>query len=79
MSKPWTPKDDETMRTHAGKISAAEIGRMTGHARETVTRHMRDAGLEPYHPGRRTMTRRDRLLLGAAGMPGDFNPEETDQ
>lgn len=62
MSKPWTPKDDEIMRTNAGRISDAEIGKMTGHARETVARHRGDAGLPAYHP-----TRRQQLMLDAAG------------
>jgi hypothetical protein len=74
--KPWTPKDDEIMRTNAGRISDAEIGKLTGHARETVARHRGDAGLPAYHPDRRNMTRRERLMMGAAGVPGDFDPED---
>lgn len=68
MSKPWTPKDDETMRTNAGRISDAEIGKMTGHCRQTVTEHRRAADLPAYHPARRKWTRRQQLLGDAAGL-----------
>jgi hypothetical protein len=60
--RPWTAEDDKTMRENAGRISDAEIGEMTGHARETVARHRGYAGLPAYHP-----TRRQQLLLDAAG------------
>jgi hypothetical protein len=69
--RPWTAEDDKTMRENAGKLSDAEIGKLTGHARETVCRYRNAAGLEPYHADRRTWTRRERLLHDAAGLEDD--------
>lgn len=63
-----TPDDIATIKRMAGQRSAQEIARMIGRARETVARYMAAAGLPAYHPARRAMTRRDRLMLGAAGL-----------
>jgi DNA-directed RNA polymerase specialized sigma24 family protein len=65
---PWTPEADAIMRANAGKRSAEEIARMTGHSAWTVKVRMHAAGLKPYHAARRTMTRRQKLLLSAAGL-----------
>lgn len=56
------------MRDNAGKLSDAEIARLTGHTRETVCRYRNAAGLEAYHADRRNWTRRQRLLHDAAGV-----------
>ena len=66
--RPWDSTAACFMRRHAGTRSAAEIATMTGHSEETVRRHIRDAGLKPYHPARRVMSRRDQLLASAAGL-----------
>ena len=55
------------MEQNAGRLSAEEIGRMTGHTAATIQRRMQAAGLTAYHPAR-PLTRRERLLSGAAGL-----------
>ena len=66
--KAFTGEAEQILRREAGRRSAKEIAAMTGHSEETIRRHMERLGLEAYHPARRNMTRRDKLLLGAAGL-----------
>jgi hypothetical protein len=65
---PWTGEAQTIMEREAGRLSAEEIGRLTGHTAETVRRRIRDAGLPAYVAAHRAMTRRDRLLISAAGL-----------
>ena len=57
---PWTGEAQEIMEREAGRRSAEEIARMTGHHAKTVERRIRAAGLTAYN------WRRDRLSLEAA-------------
>ena len=66
--KPWTGEAEEILKAEAGKRSAEEIARLTGHNERTIRRHTERLRLEPYHPARRNMTRRERLYLSAAGL-----------
>lgn len=66
--KPWGREADEILKMHAGRLSAEEIARKTGHAPDTIRRRMRDAGLPAYIAAHRTMTRRERVMLNAAGF-----------
>jgi len=65
---PWTPEADAIMRANAGKRSAEEIARMTGHSAKTVLRQLKAAQLPVYHPIRQRMSRREQLLMSAAGL-----------
>lgn len=66
--KAFTGEAEQIVRREAGRRSAMEIAAMTGHSEKTIRRHMERMNLRPYHPARRNMTRRDKLLLGAAGL-----------
>lgn len=65
--KPWGREAEDIMQEYAGRLSAEEIGRMTGHTAATIQRRMQAAGLTAYHPAR-PLTRREQLLSGAAGL-----------
>ena len=59
---PWTGEAQEIMERGAGRRSAEEIARMTGHNPETVARRIRAAGLTAYN------WRRERTMCEAAGL-----------
>ena len=73
--KPFSGEAETILRGEAGRRSAEEIAQMTGHSEKTIRRHMARLNLEPYHPARRNMTRRDKLLLGAAGLSYATEPD----
>lgn len=66
--KPWTGEAQQILMQEHDRRSAEEIAAMTGHSVRTIGRRMAECGLTPYHPARRNMTRREKLLLGAAGV-----------
>ena len=65
--KPWGREAEEILKAHAGRLSAEEIARKTGHSAATIQRRMQAAGMTAYHPAR-PLTRREQLLSGAAGL-----------
>ena len=66
--KLWSGEAEEILRREHARRSAEEIAAMTGHSPKTIYRRIQALNLTPYHPARRNMTRREKLMLGAAGL-----------
>ncbi len=66
---PWLPdKHDPILKAWAGRITAKEIGSITGHGERKVSERIAELGLPTFHPQRCGWSRRDYLLAGGAGM-----------
>jgi len=72
--KPWTEAHTATLKAWGGKIPAARIAAITGHAEITVRKRLKDAGIDAYRADRSPLTRRGWLLASAAGL--DFQISE---
>lgn len=67
--KPWLPEHDSVLKSWAGKIPDAEIGRKTGgHSERKVCERRNELDLPAFHPQRASWSRRDYLLAAGAGM-----------
>lgn len=66
--KPWTGEAETILKRLAGKCPADEIAKKTGYSERTIRRHMERLRLEPFHPTRWKMSRKDRLFHSAAGL-----------
>ena len=66
--KAWDGEAELILMREYQRRSAEEIADMTGHSPKTIYRRIQALNLTPYHPARRNMTRREKLMLGAAGL-----------
>ena len=65
---PWTGEAETILKREHARRSAEEIAAMIGCSSKTIYRKIEQLNLTPYHPARRNMTRREKLMLGAAGL-----------
>lgn len=64
----WTGEAEQMLVDMHATRSAEEIAREIGCSPKSIYRKLEALNLTPYHPARRNMTRREKLLLGAAGL-----------